>query len=537
MKIKLLYNPRYNTDVNDSTNQQQAGIPFLPPLGIATLTSLLQANNFHVEQDDLMIKVAHHNLTRPHEPLDIRAFCDKKRIANFAKTKHDSYLENIAEKMLRMTKTDGFDIFGFSIYDTHDPSAVGILLVLSKLLKERYDATIIVGGIIHDEVGKFLLDSHIIDYQNYHNYLFSPGDVNFLHFCKDMENGKEIPSGVICVRNGKIINTSVPPISDPPFVTPTFEGLPLEIYQTPISYKTNDDINEYRMLVLPYYFMKGCPNKCAFCANSVLPYWKVKNPSQIAEDLKYLSKKYKTPYFFFVNPTINPTPLFVKELANCFKESDVNILWTDCANFKGLDKNLIIQLRKMGATRLVFGLESASQNMLDYLGKGFSIQFASDMLKEVYNNGIWAGVDVICGFPYEKLEDIKDTTEFINKNCTYIQEISLFKFWLEGKFFKYPDQYGIVIREEKKEKTSREGNRIVFDEANGMKWEEKVKQIDEHYLIIRACLDIIYKDGNSTFSRASRIPDITQKKINFLHFIEWWNNPRKKWNGKTSFTD
>lgn len=532
MKIKLLYLPRHPTSVNDAKNETLSGVPFLPPLGIATLTSFLKKHGIHVGQDDLMIKVFHHNYTHgPAEQINLRIFNDENRIKNFLKKGFDPFLEEEGEKILKFTQTKGFDIFGFSIYDTYNPSAASIAMVLGKILKEKYDATILIGGSIYEEVTRKLLETKFVDYR-------IKDEIGLLDFCEMFKRGciKFEKIRGICYLNNSGDVTFCDSRNDAEIVTrhiiePCFDGLPLELYKPKISFNIDGKNYRYDILVLPYLFIRGCPNRCAFCSLGVSPYYGVKKPEEVAHDLKRLSKKYKTKYFFFINTSINPKYVYTEKLIDELQKYDVSILWSDCANFSEMDSKLLEGLKEVGAVKLLFGIESASPSVLKYIEKPFfTIEHAEKILKKVYELGIWGELDLICGFPYETERDVNLTIEFIRKNIEYIRDFSFFKFWLDGKIKKYPERYAIHIRAERESGVSRAGARTVFDEMSGLVWEDKVKQIDYFHNKLQKLhheLELV--------SQKHIACNITEEELSFIHFMKWWNNPNKKWDKKGKF--
>jgi radical SAM superfamily enzyme YgiQ (UPF0313 family) len=518
MKIKLLYLPRYSTSINDPQNKILSGLPFLPPLGIATLTGFLKRHHMNVTQDDLLIKVAHFNSKSLDGKINLEIFNDEKRIERFIKNGYDPELEEEGEKILSLTKIKGFDVIGFSIYDTHNPSSAGVAMVLGKLIKEKYDITIVAGGRIHEEVVKSLLTSRFIDYK-------LEDEVSLLDFCKAFEDDSEINKvrGIrFLSHQGNVVHSDTRnefQIITRPIPRPSFDGLPLRLYKPRIPFEFSGEKFNYKILVLPYIFVRNCPNGCAFCSLGVLPFYSAKKPEEVINDLRYLSKKYRTKYFFFINSSINPKRIYTEMLIREFKRNDLHIFWSDSANFHEMTKQLVNKLKEIGAVKLCFGIESASRRVLRFIDKPyFTIRYAEEILRKSYEVGIYNELDIICGFPYETTQDIKITLNFIKRNMKYIQDFSLFKFWLDGKIKKYPERYGIRIRQKENERICRPSSQIAFDEITGLSWEEKVKQIEKHY----GMLKMLHEEVNKN----SRFPPLIKKEeAFFIHFMKVWNNP------------
>jgi radical SAM superfamily enzyme YgiQ (UPF0313 family) len=515
MKIKLLYLPRYSTSVNDP--KTLAGIPLLPPLGIATLTGFLKQHGIKVAQDDLYVKVIYHNLIS-NKKINLKIFNDERRIKNFVKKGYDSELEEEGEKILKLTRLNGIDIVGFSIYDTYNPSAAGIAIVLGKLIKEKYDATILVGGRIYEEVVENLLKSKFIDYK-------LEDEVSLLDFCRVFEDGLDLDKvrGITYLsQKGKLVKLDTRnelQIITRPIPRPSFDGLPLNLYRPKVYFDFKGERCKYRILALPYSFIRNCPNGCAFCSLGVVPFYFAKKPEEVVEDLKFFSKRYKTKYFFFINTEINPKKIYLDKLIEEFKKNDLQLLWVDSATFNEMTTKHIILLKEIGAVKLFFGLESASRKILKYVNKPyFTIKHVEKILRKAYEVGICVELDIICGFPYETKRDVEITANFIEKNSRFIQKFELFKFFLDGKIKKYPERYGIRIRNVKLTGICRRNSQIEFDEINGLKWEEKIKQAQQHYEFLKKVHERVEKNFRLP-------PSMKKEEASFIHFIKIWNNP------------
>ena len=516
MKLKLLFLPRYHCDPND---YRPINPPHFPPLGISTLTAYMKQHHYHVEQDDLDIKVAHKNKNvRECEKIDLKQFVELERYNRFLKTKNDPGYEDAAEKILKLTKTDGFDVFGFSLMPTDNPSSASVALALAKVLKKKHGSTIIIGGSIHGEVDRQLIETGFVDYRILGHPGTSVGEPNLLKFCQQFEKGlSNDVVGAAYIKNRKYVrNGREYDLKDEiTITTPCFEGLPMDLYKRELTIEKNRKKVTDKILIIPYFFIRGCPHKCAFCSHSLQNYWQGKNPEIVAEDLKFFSKKYKTKFFYFHNCSINPTYSHAEAFANAMIKNDVDILWSDCANFEPLDKNLLVKLKKSGALRMVFGFESASPTVLSLIHKNFTVGKAVEVLKLCKKLKIWPELDMISGFPYESQNDTQASLKFLRKHKEFIGACSLNKFWLEGTFMNNPEKYGIEVFEDRKNTHNNWSNRG-FNEIYGMKWDNKIKEIIKNY-------DVLYEEITNNFITA---PDAHRLFFLYKHNI-LFNNMKK----------
>lgn len=164
--------------------------------------------------------------------------------------------------------------------------------------------------------------------------------------------------------------------------------------------------------------------------------------------------------------------------------AQLDILWCDCARADNLDKELLVKMRKAGCIRLVYGMETASQKLLDHIEKKINLKRLEEILRWTDEAGIWTGIEVISGLPFETDEDVQATIEFVNNNDAYIDTVYNNMFWLTSgsRFYKDSSQYGIknisCVDTFEYDRIELKGStRNAFDEEGGKPWKEKLPQI------------------------------------------------------------
>lgn len=482
MKLKLLFVPRCPTDPN---TQAVIHSLFFPPLGISVLTRFLRDNGIDVDQDDLDVKVARHNEVHSGpDRIQLEMFLDGDRVARFFRTCEDAALEREAEKMLALTEHRGYDVFGLSLMPTINPSVSAITLALAKCLKKWYGASVLIGGNVYGQVEYELLRTGFVDARGIGSSETADGEWNLLNFCRTYRPGKAMNQikGLVFERNGHLESTPVTYDLDQQLqiVTPSFEGLPMDCYRVHIRSPVGGRTRESEMTVIPYFYIRGCPHRCAFCSHARRPRWRGKEPAEVADDLETLSRQYGTNLFYFHNPTVNPTRAYAEAVADAIIARGLDLLWSDCANLSPLNDSLLGKLKRSGAARLVFGMESGSPSMLRFIDKDFSVGEAERALQRVHAARIWSEIDVITGFPYEYERDVDCTLRFFERNRQSIQGVSLNKFWLEGPLLHSPEKYGIRIRANPGE-TYLDWSVNGYDEIWGIDWDERRRITNDSY--------------------------------------------------------
>jgi len=480
MRIKLLYLPRFS--INPFEGSPSLDRLYVPPLGITTLFSVLKREGIQSEQDDLFIKTL-------NAGIDLSVFNDQEKVRKLAEEGEENTLEEYGERILNLTRVKGFDVVGISLFDADNPSTLGVALSIAKILKERYGCTVIAGGEIPFYVEETLLRSGFVDYFIPNHFIYPPEFI-LPQFCEFYEQGREKETaGVEFLENGVVKKNPVKydEKKAKEIVVPNFDGLPLDLYTYEMKLRMGGEEYTSKILVLPYRFVKGCPYSCAFCRCSTEPFWCCKPVEEVVEDLRFLSQRYNTPYFFFLNSEVNPTPSYTQNFCEALIEEDLGVKWSACANFTGLNEDLLKKMKEAGACRLIFGLESLSPKVLKYIHKPVEINHAESILKLCHELGIWAEIDMICGFPFENVEDVEKNVNFLRKNKRYVKTVYLHRFFLDGLIKEHPEKFGIRLRSVSYKLSSnlrQEG----FDEIGGLKWEDRKKLTEQLYAMIKKCI-------------------------------------------------
>jgi len=281
---------------------------------------------------------------------------------------------------------------------------------------------------------------------------------------------------------------------------PSFDGLSLDLYRY---YPNNKTKKKDSVLMLPYLFIRGCLNGCLFCPSSADTFFLANKPTIVANDLEKLSGKYKTRYFYFVNTHINPSMNYVDKLHKEFKNQDLNILWTDCANFRFLNNALLEKLKEMGAVRLVYGLESASDRMLKMINKEITVRKAESLLRKAHKLGIWNEVELVPGLPFETDKDINSTVRFMGRNKDIINFFYLNRYILmDGSLYqKYPKKHGLKnIRSLSNTIYEMQQFTRCFDEVGGLRWVDKIRQINNSFEVLDSKMREINNRKNISYN-------------------------------------
>ncbi len=458
----------------------------LPPLAMGSIISYLRSRGAVISQDDLHIKIHYDNYFSEDlkEKIDEEVFFEDLRIIEYAKGKEDPGIDNIMEKVLRKSEFQGYKIILFSLDScSMNFSHVMFSLCLAKYLKKKYAPIIILGGLSYfpELMQKLECEWSHIDYV----------------VCGE---GEEVLSELLFSLCGPSLEEKTLTRSDkrvfyaqkvPVPVKPDFDGLPMDRYRyrgLKTDYCRNkslrNTIKEFNLsqtLLLPVRFTKGCTNKCIFCASSSGGLIHITEPKTVALWLEELQEKYDPTGYLFLNDTLNISKSYLDQLCDEIIKRKLKILWSDCVRVDRLDKSSIYKMREAGCIRMVFGMETASKKLLEYIHKDINLGQLEEMLSWANKAGIWTGIEIIGGLPHETEKDVRETISFIKRNKKHIDSLYYNAFNIKDASLlsKDPEKYGLtnIFEISSYEDGFSTFVKYGFDEIKGLKWPEKRKPI------------------------------------------------------------
>ncbi|GKS59099.1 hypothetical protein YTPLAS18_26260 [Nitrospira sp.] len=347
------------------------------------------------------------------------------------------YIELFRDRFLPSIVGDSPDLIGVSITAT---SQVVPGLTLCRLIKEaRPDIHLTIGGSIFTRLVDNLRRCHSL-FELTDDFIVFEGETALLELVNQLSGKRDFTKvpNLIYRQNGKII-VNQPFYSEniAQLPAPDYDGFPLDLYLSPKP-------------VLPVQFSRGCYYKdCAFCALTLdHQNFRQKDPAKTLDELETLRDKYQTPFFFFTDECLALSP--TKRLCQGMLERNLNLQWTAEMRFeKNLGRELLELMRDAGCRKIVFGLETFNQRMMDFMKKGIKQENVRRISGDCVDLGIAVHCYVIVGFPTEKEEEALETMNFIvhneklNQSPGFSCQPCLFDLEKEAPIMNDPGSYGI----------------------------------------------------------------------------------------------
>jgi len=149
--------------------------------------------------------------------------------------------------------------------------------------------------------------------------------------------------------------------------------------------------------------------------------------------------------------TINGNIREFEKMCDLIISDRLRVTWGGKARIESkMSPDIIKKAHKAGCRGFVFGIESASQRVLDHMRKNVKISDVEAVIINSHRAGISVGCFFIVGYVNETEEDFEETLQFIKRNHQYIDTIyqgSGLHILKGSRLYEKAGEYGIILPE------------------------------------------------------------------------------------------
>ncbi len=176
---------------------------------------------------------------------------------------------------------------------------------------------------------------------------------------------------------------------------------------------------------------RGCFGNCTFCCNEAFEmnvenpsYWRARDPEDVVDEIEDIYKKFATKIFKFNDANIFGPGLYGKNHIENLCDELISRNLTDFhfmafCRANAIDDKTASLMKKAGFERVILGIESANQEILNKFRKNENIEDVKNLLNRLKKNKI----DVVSGFmpfnPYTTINSLKTDLNFLQEQRQY----------------------------------------------------------------------------------------------------------------------
>jgi radical SAM superfamily enzyme YgiQ (UPF0313 family) len=371
-----------------------------PPLGLAYVAAAVEREGFEIKVMDCVAEA----------PANYFSFQNLKGVSALG----------IDTNTLMEQLDENYNLIGLSVMFSNNWLVNRYLI---NLLKERFPhALIVIGGEHATAIPEYCLQ----DCAGLDMVVTGEGEETIAEVASCLREGKsyEHVTGIVYKKRNEgtediVVNPRRKRIRTVGEIAPpAWEHFPLDKYfEHDISY----GIAYGRSL--PIFATRGCPYECTFCSSPQM--WGTKYSMRDVEDViaevKKLNTRYGVTNIDFYDLTAIVNKRWILDFCKALEREGLVITWQIPAGTRSeaIDFEVASALKKAGCVNITYAPESGSQEMLASIKKKITPERMLHSIDQSYKAGLDIKLNIMLGYPDERVSDIMRTNWFLIKASYY----------------------------------------------------------------------------------------------------------------------
>lgn len=360
---------------------------------------------------------------------------------------------------------------------------------LADAIKESSPETLIIFGGAHATA----LPEEVVKKTSIDAVAPREGEVVFKNIVQNLLSGMhpfENAKGVIFKSDGAIINNGYAELIQ------DLDGLPIpnweKYYDLNLYERHYDQQSGKFLLMLPIFASRGCPYECNFCQPLLTRKYRMRSVTNVIDEVEYLADRYGIKRIYFEDSTFGLKKDWFIDFCRQYITRGMHkkVKWGFETNVNCVDLERMELAREANCVYVYFGLESASDTVLKYLGKAATKEKINNAINISKKAGIYeVSGSFIFGLPYETSETANETLNFIKESKLDSININLLDIYPGTSLYEMLGKGGIGGIKwipEKKDKWDDCGRTLVKTYVNDL---DTVEKLEDLYL---RALQILY---------------------------------------------
>lgn len=164
----------------------------------------------------------------------------------------------------------------------------------------------------------------------------------------------------------------------------------------------------------PIMLTKYCPYGCTFCNVRRTRLLK-RRVDIVVDEIKNLYKKYGLTDFYLQDNNVTMGKKRLTRLCDLLRELGFNFAWSSDGRINEIDEETVEMLKKSRCSGLLFGVESANQEILDFIQKDITTEQVSQVAELHHVYGLPFRFSFLFGFPQDSEETYHQMMSMIKK--------------------------------------------------------------------------------------------------------------------------
>jgi len=333
-----------------------------PPLGLAILSAVLEANGHEAEVVD-------------------------------------AFAENFSSEQIMSAITPDMEVIGI----TSTTPEIDNAIALARTVRNRYpDKKILMGGVHPTVFHERLVEDNVC------NMVIRGEGENAISAVADRQPMKDIPNLTWKAADGEVV---VNPDADE-FVRlddlpmPAYHKLPMRKYRSAIG-------AAIRHPSIGMITSRGCPGKCTFCCSGMFGRkTRFLSADNVYQQILLLKSHYGIREISFYDDTFTANQKRVERLCNLLLSNRLDISWSCFARVDTVKPEILKLMKKAGCHQIMYGFETTDENVLKAVNKRVTASQYADVVAWTKNANIDIRGAFMLGSPEETEDSMRATIEY-----------------------------------------------------------------------------------------------------------------------------
>ncbi len=244
--------------------------------------------------------------------------------------------------------------------------------------------------------------------------LMGEGDDTLMELLENLRDGKETNGidGIATIANGEIIQTTKRKIRT------DLDALPLPAWDLINIAPYKEAWKKHGYFSINMATTRGCPFKCNWCAKPIYGMrYNSRSPQHVVAEMKLIKSLFSFDHIWFADDIFGLKPNWVQEFNLELQKEGIKVPYMIQSRADLLVKDDTIDaLVASGLDEVWIGAESGSQQILDAMDKGTTLEQIKTSTELLQRKGAKVAYFLQFGYPGEKKEDIAKTIAMVKNN-------------------------------------------------------------------------------------------------------------------------
>ena len=141
--------------------------------------------------------------------------------------------------------------------------------------------------------------------------------------------------------------------------------------------------------------------------------WRGRSPKNVVDEIEVLMKEYKADEIHFIDDSISVDKRRLEGICDEIIKRKLDIRWRAGINPVAISREMVSAMKESGCRYLSFGIDSASEKMLESYQKGFDKKAIVETAKLLTDIDIRFDYSVLLGGQGENMSTVQETLDFL----------------------------------------------------------------------------------------------------------------------------